>query len=149
MKHPPQPTFRDLTQDEVDQLLRRNMVGRVAFLTGGHVDIEPIHYVYDAPWIYVRTSVGNKVDALSHNRWVSFEVDEVRGTFDWQSVVIHGAAYQLSPTMPNPDEYHHAVALLRRVVPQTMRHGDPVPDRDLVFRIYTDQVRGRMATTSG
>jgi uncharacterized protein len=148
MKQPSQPIFRDLTEEEVDRLLRRNVVGRIAFVVDRHVDIQPIHYAYDAPWIYIRTSHGTKIEAIAHNRWVAFEVDEVKGTLDWQSVVIHGAAYPLHPDMANPGEYNHAVELLRRVVPQTMSEDDPVPERDLFLRIYMDQVRGRIASTS-
>ena len=52
------PTVRALRGDEAQALLVRNRVGRIAFSQQDRVDVEPIHYVYDAPWIFGRTSTG-------------------------------------------------------------------------------------------
>ena len=80
--------FRELTTSEPEALLARHRMGRLAYSAHDHVDIEPLTYVYDAPWIFGRTSVGSKPLALAHNRWCAFEIDEVSGLFDWQSVVV-------------------------------------------------------------
>src|SRR5690349_15736001 len=82
------PTFRELPRDECDALLARNHVGRVAFSFHDRVDLEPVHYVYAEGWIHGRTAPGAKVAVLRHHPWVAFEVDEVEGLFDWQSVVV-------------------------------------------------------------
>ena len=63
---------------------------RRAIITGCRVDIEPLHYVYEAPWMFGRTSTGAKLLTLSHNQWCAFETDDVRGMFDWESVVVKG-----------------------------------------------------------
>ena len=84
------PVIRALKSDEAQALLARNSVGRIAFSHRDRVDIEPIHYVYAAPWIYGRTSQGAKLLTLAHNQWCAFETDEVHGMFDWESVVVKG-----------------------------------------------------------
>ena len=54
------PTIREMTRPEIDALLARNHVGRMAFASGNRIDIEPIHYVYANGWLYGRTSPGRK-----------------------------------------------------------------------------------------
>jgi len=66
------PTIRTLRGEEAEALLARNQVGRIAFSQHDRVDIEPIHYVYEAPWIFGRTSTGAKILTLSHNSWCAF-----------------------------------------------------------------------------
>src|SRR2546423_116632 len=95
-----QPVIRVLTLHESLDLLACNHVGRIAYAFHDRVDILPVHYVYDAGWIYGRTSEGTKLIALAHNPWVAFEVDVIRGLFDWESVVVHGSFHQLDPEGP-------------------------------------------------
>jgi nitroimidazol reductase NimA-like FMN-containing flavoprotein (pyridoxamine 5'-phosphate oxidase superfamily) len=40
------PRFRSLDRGEIDEILARNHVGRLAYAWKNHVDIEPLHYVY-------------------------------------------------------------------------------------------------------
>ncbi len=146
---PPKPaTFRELTREECNALLKRNHVGRIAFSYHDHVDIEPIHYVYEDEWIYGRTSDGAKLRTLAHNRWLAFEADEVTALFDWQSVVVKGALYLLEPSNGHLSEsYDHAVSILRTMNPNVLAANDPAPQRTAVFRIHADQVTGRAAST--
>lgn len=143
----PGPNIRALTGAECEALLDRHSVGRIAYAMGRHVDIVPIHYVRDGSWLYGRTSPGGKVDAWQHSHWIAFEVDEVRDMFDWASVVVHGGLYILSPAGPDTDDelVEHATRVLRRLIPDTAKTGDPVPWRSVIFRIHLDEVQGRTA----
>jgi uncharacterized protein len=144
---PKAPVFRELTREECDELLARNNVGRIAFSYHDHVDIEPIHFVYDDGWIYGRTADGTKLRTLAHNRWLAFEADEVSSLFDWKSVVIKGALYLLEAGGAKGDAYEHALEILRTLSPHLLGEGDPAPHRTVVFRIHADQVTGRLAST--
>jgi nitroimidazol reductase NimA-like FMN-containing flavoprotein (pyridoxamine 5'-phosphate oxidase superfamily) len=145
------PTFRELDRAECDAILGRNSVGRVAFSLHDRVDIEPISYVHEGTWIYLRTGHGTKVSTVAHNRWVAFEVDEVEGMFEWRSVVVHGAIYRLDPEgAPEARAaYAHAVALLRSLNSEALGPRDAAPFRDIIMRIYVDEVTGRAASTAG
>src|SRR5688500_18811584 len=118
----PTPTFLEMDRDEIDEVLARNHVGRLAFSFKDRVDIQPLSYVFANPWIYLRTEEGAKLSTLTHNPWVAFEVDEIEGPFDWRSVVVRGAVYLMDPEHGSADEkaYRHAVSLLRRVIPGTL-----------------------------
>jgi hypothetical protein len=141
------PSFRELSAKEATAVLRRNHVGRMAFAFRRRVDIVPIHYVYSGGWVYGRTSLGPKLLTLKHNQWVALEVDEIDGLFDWRSVVLHGGLYLLDADGP-PRELaarRRAIRLLRTLVPETLRASDPVPFRDILFRIHVDELSGRAA----
>lgn len=135
-----------LSRSECSKLLARNYVGRLAYSFRNAVDIVPLHYVYADGWIYGRTSPGQKVTTLRHNRWVAFEVDEVYGPFDWSSVVVHGALYLLDPNGGATETWELAVRALRRNFPDAFTERDPVPFRTAVFRIHLDAVSGRRTT---
>ena len=141
------PTFKTMSVRESRALLRRNGIGRLAFTFKDHVDIEPIGYVLDGPWLYGRTSRGTKMVQLKHNPWVAFEVDEVEGPLDWRSVVVHGTVYFLNPGGQEHDDFAYAVSLFRKWDPRVLRGDDPVPSRTIFFRLHVDELSGRMART--
>ncbi len=143
----PQPRFRDLSVEECHALLASQHVGRLAFAYKDRVDIEPIHYVHDNGWLYGRTSAGTKLEVVTHNRWIAFEVDEVRGPFDWESVVVKGGLYLLrrEGSAQEMETYDHGLAVIRRVLPVALTNADPTPERALLFRIHIDEITGRAA----
>lgn len=141
------PTYRELSHGDCVDMLRRNTYGRIAFSHQDRVDIEPIHYVLEGDWIYLRTGTGTKLSTLRHHPWVAFEVDEVNGPFDWASVVVKGTVYIFST---NPEEeksevYQQALRALRRLIPETMTPKDPTPSRNVILRISLNEVHGRAA----
>ncbi len=148
---PPQPQpqasdlIRELTRPEIDEVLGRNHVGRIAFSFRDRVDIEPIHYVYNDGWIYGRTQPGTKLTVVQHNYWVAFEVDEVEDLFGWRSVVIRGGFYILldEGTEQTRALREQAIEQIRRLTPEAFTERDPVPFRDIVFRIAVQEAEGR------
>jgi len=141
--------FRDLERDEIEQVLLRNKVGRLAFSFHDRVDIQPIHYIYERGWLYGRTSEGDKIAALTHNQWIAFEVDEVKDVFEWTSVVVHGSFWILHPRGSAHAEelWVKAAELVSKIVPGSLTDTDPVSFRQTLFRIAVSDVRGREATT--
>lgn len=148
MQIPSRPIIRVLRGDEAEALLARNRVGRIAFSLHDGVDVEPIHYVYDAPWIFGRTSTGAKLLTLSHNQWCAFETDEVRGLFDWESVVVKGPFSPRNSPQATWD-YDRAVAALRSLLPSALTDDDPTPHRDIVFGVHASEISGRCSVSNG
>jgi nitroimidazol reductase NimA-like FMN-containing flavoprotein (pyridoxamine 5'-phosphate oxidase superfamily) len=140
------PIIRVMNGDEAEALLARNHVGRIAFSLHDRVDVEPIHYVYDAPWIFGRTSAGAKILTLAHNQWCALETDEVHGMFDWQSVVVKGPFSPRNSPMAGWD-YERALSALRRLLPSTLTDDDPMPHRDIVFGIHASEITGRCSVS--
>jgi len=141
------PVFRDLDVTEMEQLLARHHVGRIAYSFHDHVDIEPISYVFADGAIYMRTAPGSKLLTLAHVPWVAFEVDDTQGPFDWRSVVARGTVYVLRDEGSTTDRatYRHAVARLREFIPAALDHDDPTPMRRVVLKLYPATLTGRAA----
>ena len=139
-----------LTHAECETLLSRHHVGRLAFSFHDRVDIQPIHYVYSDGLLFGRTSEGAKLVTLEHNRWLAFEVDEIRGLFDWESVVVQGRFERLGAerTKSDSDAAERAVERLRTLVPDTFANNDPVSFRTVLFQIHVLEMTGRAASTS-
>ena len=143
------PVLGDLDRATAEAILQRNHVGRLAFTFRDRVDIEPIHYVYAAEWLYGRTSPGTKLTTLHHHPWVAFEVDEIESAVEWRSVVIHGTVYFLTPEGGEREReaFETAVEHLRSFYPDALTAMDAIPSRNVVFRIHVDEVVGRRSTT--
>src|SRR5688572_18133529 len=142
------PIIRVSRGDEAEALLVRNHVGRIAYSEHDRVDIEPIHYVYEAPWIFGRTSSGAKILTLAYNQWCAFETDEVHDLFDWQSVVVKGPFSARNSPLASWD-YDLAVAALRRLLPCSRADDHPAPHRDIVFGIHATEISGRSSSSNG
>ncbi|HEX3867006.1 MAG TPA: pyridoxamine 5'-phosphate oxidase family protein [Gemmatimonadaceae bacterium] len=138
------PLITELPRAECIALLERNHVGRLAFTFHDRVDIEPISYAYANGWLYARTSDGTKLVTVHHHPWVAFEVDEVRGHFDWQSVVVRSTIYFLDANADR-DAYQRAVDALRPVDPHLLEPEDATPQRRHLFGIHVDEMTGRQA----
>lgn len=141
------PQFFILTPEDCREILERNHVGRLAFRHGETVDIEPIGYAARGNWLFLRSAYGSKLEALAHHPYVAFEVDEIKGPFDWRSVVAHGTIYMLPYAGSTVDrrQFERAVAALRDVMPAALTPRDPVPERQIVYGLHIDRVDGRMA----
>ena len=145
-----QPTFHDLAPRDIEELLARNHVGRIAYSFHDRVDIEPISYVYADGAVYFRTALGSKLATLAHAPWVAFEVDEVSGPFDWRSVVAHGTVYMIEDagSAVTRASYRLAVQHLRSLIPHALDADDPTPERAIVLRMQPASVTGREARSS-
>ncbi len=141
------PAFRDLDFGEIETMLKSHSYGRLAFAFRDRVDIEPIHYVYEDGWLVCRTGPGTKLTQLSHHPWVAFEIDDVRGLFEWRSVVVKGTVYFVEPDGTNAadESWRTAVDALRRLVPDALSEADPTPGRNVVFKVHIDEMHGRAA----
>ena len=142
------PAVSKMTNAACLALVRREIVGRMAYSFHDRVDITPIHYVYSNKWVFARTSHGAKMTTIAHVPWVAFEVDEVKSVFEWQSVVMHGTVH-LAERDEGPTEarlWRTGIELLRRIVPETGTARDPVAFRSLVFGIHVDSFTGRISS---
>jgi nitroimidazol reductase NimA-like FMN-containing flavoprotein (pyridoxamine 5'-phosphate oxidase superfamily) len=139
------PRFRDLTDAECHEILARNHVGRIAYALHEHVNVQPIGYVMHEGWLACRTEEGSKLLTLRQSPYVAFEVDEVEGPFDWRSVIVQGSVYEDAPPTPG---HAATLAALREVMPDVFTSADPVPERDVLFRVHIREMTGRTATTT-
>lgn len=143
----PPPVFDELDSTQCHMILDRNRVGRMAYSFHDQVDIAPVHYVRRGSWLYGRTVPSPKLTTLARAPWVAFEVDEIEALFEWRSVVVHGAFYQLTPggTTYDVSAWATGIEALCELIPTTFLRSDPIPFRTVMFRISIDRISGRSA----
>jgi len=88
--------FGELTQDQIDQVLRSGMIGRIGSYVDGRTYIVPVNYAYDGEYIYGRTINGLKLQMMRTNPEVCFQVDHIKNLSNWQSVITWGAFEELA-----------------------------------------------------
>ena len=84
-----------LNDNQINNLLSSNVVGRLACTDGDKPYIIPITYTYDGEYIYGQTDMGKKLKILKRNHHVCFEVDQMNDLQNWQSVIIYGEFEEL------------------------------------------------------
>jgi nitroimidazol reductase NimA-like FMN-containing flavoprotein (pyridoxamine 5'-phosphate oxidase superfamily) len=139
--------FRAVEREEAEAILARNQVGRLAFTFKDRVDIQPVSYAYTDGVINFRTAPGAKLEVLLHQPSVAFEVDEVRGPYDWRSVVVYGTVYIAEPEGSRYDIEAHeaAMAAIRQASPEALGPDDPAPFRTVLVRLHVFRIEGREA----
>jgi uncharacterized protein len=122
----------ELSLSECWDLLRREVVGRLAVAIADIPDIFPINYIVDHGSIVFRSAPGTKLAAAVLGRGVALEIDgyDTVDTTAW-SVVVKGAAKRIESMM----DYIEADDL-----PLFPWHAAPKPD---IVRIEPEIVTGR------
>lgn len=145
----PSPQFVTLTPDQCLEVLQRNHVGRIAYRDGDRVDIQPLGYVANSRWLFMRSAHGTRLSALMKDPYVALEVDEIEGPFDWRSVVVHGTIYLLDEDGGAVErrESRRALDAIRAVMPKAFTPADPVPERRFLYGLNIHDMKGRMATS--
>jgi uncharacterized protein len=167
---------QEMTKNECLHILASTRLGRLACVRENQPYIVPIYFVYDDHYLYSFTTLGQKVEWMRSNPLVCVELDEVKGSNHWTSVVIFGQYEELSTTpeweqdLPHANqpwqhtarltttsspEQAHAFALLRKHAewwdPASANSTLRNPDQPLVpvfYRIRIDRITGRRATPS-
>lgn len=88
--------IEELSDTEIDQVLRRQRIGRIGSTAVGHVEITPIIYGYDGTSIYGHSRFGRKIQYMRGNPEVCFEVEEVVDPTSWRVVVLRGTYIELT-----------------------------------------------------
>jgi len=85
-----------LTNDEIEEVLKSNLLGRIGCGDGKKIYVVQVNYVYDGQYIFAHSQEGMKIDMMRMNPSVCFEVDEVQNFTNWRSVVLWGVYQELS-----------------------------------------------------
>jgi len=86
----------ELTSDEIEEVLKSNLLGRIGCGNGKKIYVVPVNYVYDGQYIFAHSQEGMKINMMRTNPSVCFEVDEVKSFTDWRSVILWGVYQELS-----------------------------------------------------
>jgi nitroimidazol reductase NimA-like FMN-containing flavoprotein (pyridoxamine 5'-phosphate oxidase superfamily) len=132
----------ELSRDEIDELLRAQLVGRIGCHADGLTYVVPVIYAYDGESFHVATIEGQKTRMMRLNPNVCFEVDEYeRGS--WRSAIVQGLYEEVTG-----EEAEATISLLAerfgrgRGGVSTRRHGGE-GTQTVCFRIRVRELTGR------
>ena len=140
-----------LDEDQIADVLRSEVLGRIGCIVDGRPYVVPIMYVYDAENddVYAHTTDGMKTRAMRANAKVCFEVEQVRDMANWRSVIAFGEYEELGA-----DRTEYAMELLTRrltappprVAPHDRHetaHRSAGIARTVLFRVHFTEKTGR------
>jgi uncharacterized protein len=99
---------RQMSSEEMARLLVRGWYGHLGVTRDGHPYVVPMCYAYNAHDLYFFTTEGTKTEFIAANHEVCFQVEEVNGPEDWQSVMLTGRAELLK----EPQDLERAMLLV-------------------------------------
>ncbi len=85
----------ELTSNEIESVVRKQMIGRIGCCDANEVLVVPITYAYDGTYIYGHSQEGMKIKMMRKNPNVCFEVDELTDMTNWKSVIMWGVYEEL------------------------------------------------------
>lgn len=136
-------TIHVLPDDQIEELLRTAIVGRIACCDhgangDGRPYLVPLAYGYDGDAVYAHSGPGRKLDLMRAEPRVTFEVDEATAPDRWRSVIAEGRFEEIT----DPSERDRALRVIYR--PPTA-----IPNlgaQTVVYRIRLTARSGRYET---
>lgn len=143
--------INEMTTEECSALLALASVARLGCSFENQPYVVPVYFAYDSGYIYVFSTLGQKVKWMRANRKVCVQIDDIRSESQWASVVVNGE-YEELPEPQYAAERQHAASLLAKryhwwlnaLGERQLRVGDKAID-PLFFRIRVNSMSGLRA----
>ena len=143
-----------LKSEEIEEVLRENVVGRIGCNDGEKTYVVPVNYVYDDKFIIAHSVLGMKIKVMRKNPQVCFEVDEMKSFTNWRSVIVWGEYLELSEERDRyyamklfVDRMMHMKVSETEIPPATPRKmvqpHSPANIKPIVYRIVIIEKTGR------
>src|SRR5476651_2664138 len=82
--------FGKLNANEIGEVLKHQILGRIGCHSGDITYIVPISYAYDGEYVYAHTQEGLKMEIMRQNPQVCFEVELLENMANWKTVIAWG-----------------------------------------------------------
>jgi uncharacterized protein len=96
--------IHEMTETECLSTLTHTRLGRLACAHDNQPYVVPIYFVYEEPFVYGFTTLGQKVEWMRANPLVCVELDEVENFDQWTSILLFGR-YEELPELPGTPEW--------------------------------------------
>ncbi len=140
-----------MNEQECRDFLLRGSIGRLACCLDGQPYVVPVYFAYEPDYIYVLSTLGQKIKWMRINPKVCMQVDEIASQSRWESVVVNGT-YEELPEPQYAAERTHARTLLQKqyrwwlnALAERQAKTDEAMIEPLFFRIHTSSITGLRA----
>ena len=131
----------ELRDTDAREILSEGSLGRLGCIASGWPYVVPVNYFFDGEDIYIHSLPSKKLDALRANPRVCLQVDEIKDSFNWRSVIAYGTFEEVS----NEERRENVLTELYSRLP----HMTPVESQlvkgmaeTIVFRIKVEDITG-------
>ncbi len=145
--------IHEMSEKECREVLTRGSIGRIGCSLDNQPYVVPIHFAYEQDYVYVLSTLGQKIKWMRKNPKVCLQVDEITSPSQWASVVANGTYEELVEPQFS-DERAHARTLLQKqhqwwlnALGERQTRSNDALIEPLFFRIRTDSVSGLRTTT--
>jgi nitroimidazol reductase NimA-like FMN-containing flavoprotein (pyridoxamine 5'-phosphate oxidase superfamily) len=94
---------QEMTRNDCLDALARASLGRLACARDNQPYIVPIYFVYEEPYLYGFTTLGQKIEWMRSNPLVCVELDEVEAPEQWMSILVFGSFEELQEPATSPE----------------------------------------------
>ncbi len=101
-----------LNEQQIEEVLEKNITGRIGCTDGKTVYILPVTYLYDGKYIIAHSKEGLKIRTMREHPDVCFEVDEIQTQANWKSVLAWGKYEELKDQR---ERYYALDRLIRKI----------------------------------
>ncbi len=106
--------LEEMTSEECITFLSRMSFGHLACIDHDRPYVVPIHFVSHQGGIYSFSMTGAKIESMRLNPHVCLQVDEVKSTSSWTSIILHGLYQELGDNEQWHGERLHAWSLIQK-----------------------------------
>jgi len=122
-------------------ILREATMGRIGCIAAGWPYVVPVNYYFDGKDIYIHSLPGKKIDALRANHRVCLQVDEIKDTYNWRSVIAYGTFEEVSSEETRENVLTKLYSRLPHMTPVESKLVIGLKET-IVFRIKVEEVTG-------
>jgi nitroimidazol reductase NimA-like FMN-containing flavoprotein (pyridoxamine 5'-phosphate oxidase superfamily) len=88
--------IKELSRKAAEELLREQKIAHLGcVLPNGEPYVVPVNYLYMDKHIYIHTLPGRKLDALRKDSQICVQVERIKGSCRWESVIAFGECYEV------------------------------------------------------
>lgn len=144
-----------MREDECRAVLQRASVGRLGCSFENQPYVVPVFMAYESDYLYVFSTLGQKIEWMRTNPKVCMQVDEIADRGDWVSVIVNGT-YQELPDEEDSALLRHARKLLEKdhrwwlnAMAERRSLVEDLEVAPVFFRIHAESMSGLRATDRG
>ena len=104
----------EMAAEECKAVLEHASLGRLGCSYENQPYVIPIHFAYDSGYLYVFSTLGQKVKWMRANPKVCVQTDQIENQGEWISVVVNGEYEELSEPQYSVERKHARSLLAKR-----------------------------------
>ncbi|HKQ77578.1 MAG TPA: pyridoxamine 5'-phosphate oxidase family protein [Blastocatellia bacterium] len=122
-------------------ILREGSLGRLGCISEGWPYVVPVNYYFDGKDIYSHSLPGKKISALRANPRVCLQVDEIKDSYNWRSVIAYGTFEEVTAEETREKVLTKLYSRLPHMTPVESKLVEGLKET-IVFRIKVDEITG-------